>query len=441
MTAREANDHLGRLHREAGWTQRQFVQAVNRIGTERGTPLMYQRPSVNQWINGHLPKGETRPLILEALSRKLGRPITHSEAGFPTPPQSLTSHPNTVEGLIDLGRQDMEPSRRSIVGAGLFSVALAIPDWPDVLGRMEAVQSDKSLRIGMADVEVVTEMTDQLNAIYNRRGGRTSRPMAAAFLTNTVIPYLRANASEEVRKSMMTAAAFLCYVTGWMAVDEGLHGLAQRYYTKGLELAGASSDYLTYCHILRGMSVQAADLGHGPTATRLADAAASAAPTTGPLMRAFMAGQQAHSYALVGDRAAAMRSIKETERAMDAAGSGKTQLGGYTPATLAYHSAQVRYSLGDVAGSVESLKLHFKLRAPTDSQVTELRFQSMLAERQLELGYLELACSTWSEVLAKHPSLQSGAVDQFVAEISRRLRPYRSNSVAKAVHERSLQAA
>ncbi|MEV6419777.1 tetratricopeptide repeat protein [Streptomyces sp. NPDC051662] len=437
MGAPKPNTALERLYRESGWTMRQLAQWVNRIGTERGTPTKYQQPSAHQWLNGHMPKESTRPLVLEALSRKLGRPITHAEAGFP-PPIDDARDTTTVDALIDLGAADMLPGRRSVIGAGLFSVALAIPDWPDVIGRMESVQSGSTMRIGMPEVDLVAEMTDQLNDIYNKRGGRISRPMAAAFLANTVAPYLRADASEEARKAMMTAAAFLCYITGWMAVDEGLHGLAQRYYTKALELAGASSDYLTYCHVLRGMSVQAADLGHGAPATRLANAAAAAAPMTGPLMRAFMAGQQAHSYALSGDRTAALRSIGETERSMDAAGSGKVQLGGYTPATLAYHTAQVRYSLGDVAGSVDSLEMHFQLRAPTDSRVTELRFRSMLAERQLELGHLELSCSTWSQVLEEHPGVQSGAVDGFVASINRRLQPYRSNPVAREVYERAL---
>ncbi|MFI2008552.1 tetratricopeptide repeat protein [Streptomyces jumonjinensis] len=438
MATREPNERLAGLHRETGWTLRQLAQWVNRIGTERGTPTRYQQPSAHQWLNGHMPKESTRPLILEALARKLDRPITHAEAGFP-PPASQSGDTGTAEALIDLGTADMLPGRRSILGAvSLFSVALTIPDWPDVVGRMESVQSGATMRIGMAEVDLVVEMTDQLNEIYNKRGGRTSRPMAAAFLANTVASYLRADASEEVRKAMMTAAAFLCYITGWMAVDEGLHGVAQKYYTKALELAGASSDYLTYCHVLRGMSVQAADLGHGAPATRLANAAAAAAPMTGPLMRAFMAGQQAHSFALSGDRTAALRSLRETERAMDAAGSGKVQLGGYTLATLAYHTAQVRYSLGDVTGSVNSLEMHFQLRAPTDSRVTELRFRSMLAERQLELGHLELACGTWSQVLEKHPGIQSGAVDEFVANISRRLQPYRSSPVAREVYERAL---
>lgn len=83
MGTREPNRHLERLYRQTGWTLRQFVQAVNRIGTERGTPLKYREPSAHQWRQGHLPKEQVRPLIVEALARKLGRPVTHAEAGFP----------------------------------------------------------------------------------------------------------------------------------------------------------------------------------------------------------------------------------------------------------------------------------------------------------------------------------------------------------------------
>lgn len=44
----EPNRDLERLYRETGWTLRQFVQAVNRMGTEQGTPLRYREPSAHQ---------------------------------------------------------------------------------------------------------------------------------------------------------------------------------------------------------------------------------------------------------------------------------------------------------------------------------------------------------------------------------------------------------
>ena len=38
MANRVPNQELERLFRETGWTLRQLAQAVNRVGTEYGTP-------------------------------------------------------------------------------------------------------------------------------------------------------------------------------------------------------------------------------------------------------------------------------------------------------------------------------------------------------------------------------------------------------------------
>jgi hypothetical protein len=433
----EPNTSLDRLYRETRLTLRQFAQDVNRIGTERGTPLKYREPSVHQWLQGHMPREAVRPLILEALARRLHRPVTSSEAGFPSSPDQLKQPPSTVDGLIHLGREDMDPSRRTVLGAGLFSVALTIPGWPDVVGRMEAIKTDPRRRIGQSEVQAVSAMTDRLSDLDDEFGGRYARPMAAAFLVNAVTPYLKASASRETRKSMMSAASFLCYLTGWMAVDEGAHGRAQEYYVKSLELAGASGDHMTYCHVLRGMSVQAANLGHGTPAVRLANAAAEASPESSPRMRAFLAGQQAHSYALAGEPTNALNSLREAERAVNQAESQLGTFGGFSSATLAYCTAEVQHALGDTKGSIESLNDHFRLRDSTDMQRTKLIFSSLLAERQLEVGHLEAACATWNAVLDDYPAIHSGRMDEKVAKIPSLLSPYRMNPLARQTIERS----
>ncbi len=403
----ESNPNLKHLYGQTGWTLGRFAREVNRVGTEGGAPKTYSAQTVHQWLKGHVPKAEARPLILEALSRKLGRPITHSEAGFPAP-ISDSAKPSTVEGLIDLGRQDMDPSRRSVIGASLFSVALTVPGWPDVVGRMEATQAGETRRVGIPEVEMIKAMTERLSQLDDEFGGRHARPMAAAFLVNTV------------------------------ALDEGLHRLAQNYYVKGLELAGASDDHFTYCHILRGMSVQAADVGSGSPAVRLADAAAAAAPSAAPRMRAFLAGQQAHAYAVRGDRRAAYQFLRETDSAIEKAESQARTFGGYSPATLAYHEAQVRNALGDTTGSVDSLQRHFRLRSSSnDSRRSGIRFTSMLAERQLKVGHLEAACANWSKVLDDYPTIKSGQVDQHVLTMFHSLHPYLKNPAARELYERA----
>lgn len=429
------NEGLARLLRETGWTYGSFVMAVNRIGTEIGRPTRYDESAVTHWLKGTLPRKEVRAAVVEALSRRLFRPVTYAEAGFP-PAEGGEAPLGTVEGLVDLGRLDMDPSRRSVLGAALFSVALTIPDWQDVVGRADAFASGQVSRIGMGEVKMVQEMTERVSELDDQFGGRHARPMAAAFLVNTVAGYLKAQAPDAVRKAMMAAASDLCYLTGYMAVDEGLHGLAQRYYLKALELAGASEDHLTYCTTLRGMSVQAVDLGHGVHAMRLADAAAAASPQAGPRMRAFLAGQQAHAAAQLGNRVEALRYMKEAEKAMEVAESRAKAFGSYDPASLMYHLSQVQHELGDNSGAVKAMVESNKLRYSVYRR-TAVRHLSLTAERQLAIGHLEEACKSWNLALDEYPLVQSGRCDDKMREMTSLLTPYASNKQAKALLERA----
>lgn len=431
------NDGLERCFRESGWTLRQFAQAVNRVGTDHGTPLRYREPSVHQWLSGRMPRPRARAAVVEALTRRLGRTVSHAEVGFPVPEQPRGG--STAEELVDLGSDDMSPSRRSALGAGLFSVAVTVPGWQDVVGRMDAAHAGSAPRIGRGEVEAVVAMTERLSELDDEFGGRHARPMAAAFLVNTVSPYLRADASPEVRRQMMGAAAFLCYLTGWMAVDEGLHGLAQRYYVKGLELAGAADDHSTYRHVLRGMSVQAADLGLGAAAVQYADAAASdAASTSEPRLRAFFAGQQAHARAVHGDAREARRLLHEAHRCLERAESRTATFGGYAPSTLAYHEAQVKNELADTAGSIGALKLHFRLRdGSNDSHRSGIRFTAMLAERQLRVGHLDRACASWKRALDSYSTVKSGRVDRQMQTMYRSLSPHSRHPAARELREQA----
>ncbi|WP_200302374.1 transcriptional regulator [Streptomyces adelaidensis] len=330
----------------------------------------------------------------------------------------------------------MDPSRRGVLGAGLFSVAVTIPGWPDVIGRAEAVRAGRATRIGMNEVDMVIAMTERVSELDDQFGGRHARPMAASFMVNTVAPYLRADAPENVRRAMLSAASDLLYLTGYMAVDEGLHGLAQRYYVKALELAGAAEDHLTYCTTLRGMSVQAVDLGHGAKAMELADAAAAASPQAGPRMQAFLVGQQAHAAAQTDDRPGALRFIREAEAAMDRAESRGKTFGSYDPAALNYHISQVRYELGDVPGSVEAMHEADKLRHSVFRR-TRVHRRGTLAERQLEIGHLEAACATWHQALDDYPMVQSGRADDRIRTMFGLLRPHLKNATARDLYDRA----
>lgn len=433
MTQRQPNQGLAGLLDEARWeTNRQFAAAVNRVGAEMGLTLHYDGSAVTHWLSGMMPHKKARPAIIEALSRRLGRPVTSAEAGFGAPllvgPEAPSySGTDPIEGLIDTGRADMDPSRRTVLATSLYAAALPVPIFAELTKRERyQTSAGPTTRIGTGEVATVRTMTERIAGILDELGGAHARPMAAAFLVNTVTPWLKAGASDAVRSGMLSAASDLTYLLGWMAMYEKAHGLGQRYYVKALELAAVAEDHVTYCRTLRGMALQAANLKHAKKALELADSAAEAAPAAGPRLRAFLTGQQAHGAALVGDRRQAFTRLAETESALSTADNRRDAIGGYDRAAYCFHVSSVLYALGDVPGSVKAMQDSNRARPAVERQ-GRAHANGLLAQRQLEMGHLEAACATWNAFLNDYERLSSARADEHFTTMRRRLRPHRAN--------------
>ncbi|MEV2201765.1 MULTISPECIES: hypothetical protein [Streptomyces] len=435
VRTRTPNEALARLMAEAGVGNDRLARKVNATGGELGLRLRYDKSTVSHWLKGSVPRAEARPAVAEALARLLGRPVTTAELGWGagTWPDS---EPDVASGVTELSLADMDPSRRSVLGAGLYSAALLVPAFHELAGRAEAVRAGRTVRIGDGDVATVRRMTDKVAEILDEIGAGHARPMAAAFLANTVGPYLKASGPERVRREMRAAAADLVYLTGWMAMYEDRQALGQRYYVKALRLAGEAEDHITYCRTLRGMSLQASHLGYGPKALELADGAAAAAPSAGPRLVAFLRGQQAHASAMVGDRRGALDRLGETEAALARADDRRDAVGGYDEAAYFFHEAHVRWCLGDGEGSVRSLHRSNAARAPEERE-GRLHCLGVIAERRFRMRHVEAACGTWHTFLDEYPALSSARGDAHLTALLRALPPYRALPAARALEERA----
>ncbi|MCF6523637.1 hypothetical protein [Streptomyces sp. JJ36] len=439
--ARTRNASLARALDQAGWSRTQLARAVNRAGAEAGQPFHYDQSAVSHWIGGTMPRPQVRPLIAEALSRRLGRPVTLAEIGLASPADDTTgSSGDTVADVLDLGRADMDPSRRGVLSAGLYSAALAVPLFHDLVGRAEAVGTGRTTHIGAGEVETVRAMTTKVADILDELGGGHARPMAAAFLVNTVGPYLKASAPEPVRRDMRAAASDLVYLTGWMAMYERDHGVGQRYYCKALELAGAADDHVTYCRTLRGMSLQASNLGYGSKAAEFADSAAEAAPKGGPRLRAFLAGQQAHAASMIGDRHKAFAKLRETETALSKADSRREAIGGYDASAYHFHVAHVLYETKDLSGSIKAMREALKLQ-PKQERQGRVHFNAVLAQRQFEYGHIEAACESWTQFLDDYVMLSTARGDEHFETMRSRIRPYRRTRAVRELAARAQEVA
>ncbi|WP_324783886.1 hypothetical protein [Streptomyces sp. H51] len=440
---RTPNPALASLLDQARWTRTQLAQQVNRLGPQAGLQLSYDRTAVAHWIAGTPPKPEVRPLILEAFSSRLGRPVTHAEAGLqPAMVNGGSQSLDTVEELIDLGRADMDPSRRAMLGATLFSAALAVPAFHSSARAADdqITPGKATTRIGASQVASVRSMTERIADILDEFGAGHARPMAAAFLVNTVGPWLRAESSGRVKSDMLAAASDLTYLTGWMAMYEKAHGLGQTYYVKALKLADEAQDHVTYCRTLRGMSLQAANLGHGRMALELADSAAEAAPSAGPRLVAFLRGQQAHAASMVGDRRQAHARLQEAEAALSQADNRRDAIGGYDQTAYLFHVSHVLMEEGDLPGSIKAMKQSIRVQ-PAQERQGRVHAYAVLAQRQLKYGHLDAACESWQRFLTEYEHVSSVRGDDHFSTMRKQLAPHSKTRSVRALAERAREVA
>ncbi|TMU94355.1 hypothetical protein [Streptomyces sp. DASNCL29] len=438
---RTPNRALAGLMQTEGIGNVKLARRTNAVGKELGITLHYDKSSVSQWLAGSTPKPQAQPAILEALSRLAGRPVTSAEVGWGDDP---VEERDVVSGVMALSRADMDPSRRSVLTAAMYAATLVVPTYDELTGEPDQRVKDTSagslLRIGMSDVETVTKMTDKVAEILDEIGAGHARPMAAAFITDTIGSYLRADASDKVRKAMLAAVSDFVYLTGWMAMYEMKQGLGQKYYLRALDLAARGEDHVTYCRTLRGMSLQASHLGYGPKALELADAAAEAAPASGPRLVAFLRGQQAAAAAMTGDRNTAMTRLRETEAALAQADNRRDAVGGYDEAAFHFHEAHVRWSLKDGPGSIKALRRSNAARSPQERQ-GRVHCLGVIAQRQMAMRHIEAACATWNEFLDEHQMISSARGDEHLRNLRTGLKPYASLPAVRSVAERAREVA
>lgn len=282
LVARQPNERLQTLIQEAACSNAGLARRVNMVGAERGLDLRYDKTSVARWLRGQQPRGRAPGIIAEAIGRKLGRTVTIDEIGMANGKNLASgvglSYAPTVAGAIeqvcelwrsDVGRRDL------LTGSAVAASALVEPsrDWL-ISGKDPQVERAAGARVGMADVAAVKAMTTALTDLDHRFGSGHVRPVLVHYLNSVVSGLLSGAYREQVGRELFAAVARLTELGGYMAVDTGQPGLAQRYYIQALRLAQAAGDRAYGGYVLAAsMSHLAAQLGNPREIAQLARAA------------------------------------------------------------------------------------------------------------------------------------------------------------------------
>lgn len=441
------NDRLRTLLAEARWTGGDLARGVNAVAAESGLRLEYRRASVAQWLAGGQPRPPVPELVTEALSRVLGRLISLTDAGFTgTGQRDQEGGTNEAEGiaagteLTGLGRI-AGSTRREALRYSVYSLsALMVPGLPEAADMVAKASSaaQHPLRVGKTEIAAATTTIRMFAEADETLGASLVRAPLADYLARTVAPWLRATAAtDDVQRRMLTVAAELAYLCGFMCFDDELHGPAQRYYRTALRLSAEAGDPAAYAITLRSMSTQARVLGHHRQAARLAETAVETAGTKVPARtRAFLLGQEAVAAAAEGDRHRAVSVLSAAERELDAVTSTSSVVGAYHHGSLAHQQAAMLACLGDKPGAISALQESLRHRPPSEHRSRAIT-QARLAELQLGCGRVEEAAGTWNRFLDTYSIVSSGRANTAIVTLRARMRPHRKIPAVRSLLHRA----
>ncbi len=419
---RPPNRALRALLTEAGWSGASLAREVNSLGAAQGFALRYDRTAVSHWLSGTQPRPPAPELVAQALSSRLGRRLRPAETGL------VHETPRAVGGdgfALLAGALGTAEAREVYVPGGLtLSGITAVP----------------ATRIGPPHVESARHLLVVLSRSDDVFGSGAVREPLRRFLGTVLLPWLRGPSTPAVRRELFEVAAQLAYLCGFVAYDSGRHALAQRMYGAAARLADEAGDRVGHAVALRGLSVQAHQLGHVTEARALAREAVRIGVRHAPPQRhAFFLGQLALTEAAAGD-AACLTRLTQAERCLErAGGAGDLPTGAFHPGALALHQAYVHRARGDHRSAVRALEISLRHRPPDERRSTAITLAD-LALTHLDIGHLDRACAAAHTFLDARPGVASARVEGRLRTLLARLRPYARDRAAAGVLERARAA-
>ncbi|GAA3691420.1 Tat pathway signal protein [Lentzea roselyniae] len=400
MAARESNERLRTLLAQSCCSGAALAREINTVAAESGERTSYTRTSVGQWLAGTSPRRPVPHYVVEVLSRRLGRPVTLTEAGFP---------------------EENSPT--------VYSVAdLSVPAWPDAgtLITRRPKRRAGPITCGQTEVNAARTALRVFSAAERTLGAGHVRRSLTQYLATGVEPLLQGNCtSAKTLEELLSIASQLYYLCGFTWFDDELHGGALRYYRDSLRLAAEAHNAEVYAIALRAMSVQAHMLGHRNQAVQLAEASAETLVDKASPTQAFVVGQLAVARAAAGERRAAVTALCRAERHFERVDDPQV-IGTHHAASLAHQRAKMCAALCDRAGATRALMESIRHRPATELRSRAITL-AMLAELQLGAGELDRAVATWHRFLDTYPLINSGRATNAVAFMRSVLRPHRRN--------------
>ncbi|MEV7026994.1 tetratricopeptide repeat protein [Kitasatospora sp. NPDC093558] len=300
--------------------------------------------------------------------------------------------------------------------------ALGMPD-PDSITRRVRLKSGSTIHVGRGEVAAVRQMTRSLGDAAAELGGGHARHLAVRYLHEDVSKWLDGTWTETVGRELFAATAQLVHLAGWMAQDEGNQDAAQQYYAHSFRLASEAGDAELAATALRGLAVQAIDLGFRPTAVRLAeDCVNLAKQLDDPRAVAYYHATLANAAALDGDRRTATVSLAASQTAIERATGAPSDswASHYSIGRWAHEAGMVLAQLGDFTSAQDHLHHALDIHG-LDRRRSRAIVLADLGTVRLRQDNVDGALDSWRDFLDNADGIRSIKVQDAIHDMRARL--------------------
>lgn len=435
----------------AGWLERSGMSHKELARRVKAAAQIWGQPhvtpdatAVRRWLSGDQPRPPVPEILADVFSARFGHRVTTYDLGLGesgAADRSLLYNPSftvTVEAVADLGRADVD--RRSFLAVAPFAAVAAVGPSRDWLLNTLDQQPDSGPRVRLEDVVAVRNMFGEFQRMDVLQGGGTGRLVLAEYMNQHVFPLLRRTYTDEVRRALCEAAAEQTYLLGWMAYDNGEHGIAQRYLVQSLRLAEECLNPALGAHVLAGMADQATLLGNPEEGRRLAQAGrAGLGKATSPACLADLWALEARALAKLGDRTSAAHAVVQSETAFSRVRLEDEQewAAFIDPAYLHGEHANTFRDLGEPDAAEQHARQSIDHARRQRRARRGAMSQAALAATHLQRRDLDAAHAVGLRTLSLSRQVKSSRCVEAVQDLQRRMQPFGNHRLVADFNDRA----
>lgn len=290
------------MHLTTGEIIRRIRKSLGMTQTELGAVLGYTQPAISQLERGSALVHDVR--VLRRVAKALHVPLAI---------------------LVVESDEEADVNRRNFLRTGAIGAGAAVT--AGAAGQaMAAGSSAGGIRVGAGDVAEINASANQIHELDLIVGGDRLCRVAANEVRYVERLLDTATYTDEVGRTLTSAAAEMMTAAGWVHYDAGRLDQCRRYYADAAQAATAAGDGIAVAHALGNASSLLTEWNGGtPAGTRQAvqyaqTASRAAMSHGGPKLRALMAIREADALGMQdpsGNKSAVTDALSRAYRAYE----------------------------------------------------------------------------------------------------------------------------